>query len=832
MQDDNSVNAQKILNRLIKICIRPSGADSGIASMLSLLGGVFGLSRVVIFEPINNLSLWGRSFEWASEARYVLSHEQDCVACDHGWQPDFSFGTTESFITRLLIYNESLKKALVSSGTLSGVMSIIENSLHEPAAAIFFEQCDGERVFSEEECDFFEIASGVVGQALLRLHAEREARLDSAIISISSKLSEGYSPLINLDVLLKDASLAVGADAALFYLDEHGQTTELDCIGSYCIEEIFAAELGQYFHKLGKNAVYEELLSSGTALKRIGMPVSAGKGFFGTAIILPVSIKAELRGFFVLFHKSLRVWSKKEVSSLLMLSGIFSLSFENSEYLETLLRAEKANRSILNSTLDYVIMIDVKGRIVACNDSFMKSLGDEAVGVIGKDYFSMLPPELDTSYEELLSFMYGKHDNIQLEYFVRDMWYSIHMNKILDGSGRPVACTLFIRDVTKEKNMELELQKSAEAASRANRQKSDFIASISHEIRTPLNIILGHAYLLKNQSNPDSSAAYAENISFAAENLLSIVNNLIDLTRIEEGMVQSVPAKTALRELLERLRSLFLAEAERKGLYIKLEVSDDVPAEIVIDGIHLHQVISNLVSNAIKYTITGGVTISALVNNSVLSVEVSDTGKGIPDDERELVFRKFERGKTEAFSGISGAGLGLSIVHGMVHQMGGFVTLDSEAGKGSRFTVFLPFSLTDEKNTERKVTSWAGKGMRALVVDDNAMNVSLLEEILKAWGIDVETAEDGFGAISKCRIFSFDIIFMDHMMPRLDGVEAAIRLRKKGVKAPIVALTANAVDDYIEKYLEAGMNDALQKPVSPELLEIMLKKYLDCTNKK
>lgn len=397
-----------------------------------------------------------------------------------------------------------------------------------------------------------------------------------------------------------------------------------------------------------------------------------------------------------------------------------------------------------------------------------------------------------------------------------------------------------------------ELEKALIAAEEASMAKSGFVSNMSHEIRTPITAILGMNEMIRRECNDENILSYAEKINSAGVSLLGIISDILDFSKIEAGRMEVVNDKYALASMINDLYNLIRFRAEAKGLAVKVSVDSTLPSVVVGDELKLKQVIANLLTNAIKYTEKGEVTITYKVsamdeeNNRVcLHVDVSDTGIGIHEDEMDKLFVPFDRLDVMRTRSIEGAGLGLTITRQLLHMMGSELKVESIYDRGSSFFFDIwqdisdPAQIGDFDPTSQKYTVrshdddkhvFTAPGKRILVVDDMPMNLQVLSGLLKRSQMIIDTASSGEECINKMGENDYDIVFMDYRMPRMDGIDTLVKLKEnypaKVASTPIVALTASATAGDRDKLLESGFTDFLSKPVVISDMEEVMKKYV------
>ncbi len=392
-----------------------------------------------------------------------------------------------------------------------------------------------------------------------------------------------------------------------------------------------------------------------------------------------------------------------------------------------------------------------------------------------------------------------------------------------------------------------ELQKQKDIADNANEAKSRFLANMSHEIRTPINAVLGMDEMILRESNEKTIRAYASDIMSAGKTLLSLINDILDLSKVEEGKMEIIPVQYDLSSLINDLVNMTHPRAEKKGLKFTVNADEHIPHVLTGDEIRVRQCAMNILTNAVKYTETGEVTLDVFFepkddDHINLGFKVKDTGIGMKEEDMESLFSPYKRIEEKRNRTIEGTGLGMSITRQLLDLMGSELEVHSEYGRGSEFSFVI----------EQEVVKWEELGdystrfndisaasheyhelfhapdAHILVVDDTEMNLTVIQSLLKKTRIKIDTAMSGRDAVRMAADTKYDAVFVDHMMPDMDGIETLKHIRESGEskEVPAVALTANAVSGAREMYLEAGFNDYLSKPVDGERLEHMLYEML------
>ncbi len=406
------------------------------------------------------------------------------------------------------------------------------------------------------------------------------------------------------------------------------------------------------------------------------------------------------------------------------------------------------------------------------------------------------------------------------------------------------------QEIEEQLAMQDELTSALDAAEKASKAKTSFLSNMSHEIRTPITAVLGMNEMIQRESDDENILSYSDNIEKAGTSLLGIINDILDFSKIESGKLELNTAPYETGELITDLYNLVRFRAENKGLLLTFEIDPTLPKALVGDELRLKQVISNLLTNAVKYTERGSVHMEIKREaapddkKAQLYVCVTDTGIGIREEEMENLFNAFDRLDKDRTRTIEGTGLGLSIASKMLSLMGGQISVESTYNVGSSFSFRIAQEIADpapigpfdvkrsihDVHGEKKRTSFTAPDAKLLIVDDTPMNLQVIAGLLKHTGMHIDTASSGSDCVELFDESDYDIVFLDYRMPGLDGIETLRELHrrypKKCEKTPIICLTASAVSGDRERMLEAGFTDYLSKPVNTEKMEDTIRKYL------
>ena len=583
---------------------------------------------------------------------------------------------------------------------------------------------------------------------------------------------------------------------------------------------------------------------------------AAGSSWYGR--------KEKIRDYDIyVFFPAMQVFTMRNVvclSYILIAIVIFTLFRTVRIHMEqeSIMREQKRLQIInaLGQAYSIILLLNIKKNmleVIKFSDGVGHNIRKEDLSnALRKEYIeNMIAPSFQKNYMAFtdISTMESRlkeHDSIScISQTIKGAWMrSMIVPQKCDEKGNLSTVLLAISDVTEEKEHELEqdriLRNALSSAEHANRAKTAFLNNMSHDIRTPMNAIIGFTSLAaEHLDDREIIRDYLEKISTSGKHLLSLINDVLDMSRIESGSVKIEKTNVYLPDVLEDLKTIILESVHAKQQKLLIKMQDVVHEDIITDKLRLTQVLLNIISNAVKFTPVGG-TIHILVEEkasqkagyAVYSFCIKDNGIGMSKEFQEHVFDSFARERTVTESGITGTGLGMAITKNIVDLMGGTIHLTSKQGEGSEFIVTLECELANKTvqdkqsscpKAEKKHLDYSGK--KVLLVEDNELNREIATEILKSLGLKVDCAADGMEAVeimSSEAGNQYDMIFMDIQMPKMDGYTATREIRTlkdmKKANVPIIAMTANAFDEDRKKAIKAGMNGHIAKPIDVNVI--------------
>lgn len=515
----------------------------------------------------------------------------------------------------------------------------------------------------------------------------------------------------------------------------------------------------------------------------------------------------------------------------LVLSGVVILVWSRKVYDFSSL----ASGILLDSMSDGVIAIDKHERIVSYNPAAAAIFQDLNISVVGKHV-----EEVNGFPKNILG------EDVREEFSLNDRFYQGHVKEVLDKYGEKKGYVILLLDMTDTRNYIEEITRVREQAEQANIAKSAFLANMSHEIRTPMNAIIGLSDIIMEESKGRRVYGYTCDIKASANNLLALINDILDLSKVEAGKMELVSAEYHVKAMVKEVLNMMDIVASQHGLMVESEFDMTIPCCYLGDESRIKQILVNLLNNALKFTKKGHVKISVsgvqgeTEDTERLIFRVEDTGCGIREEDLEKIFENFKQLDSKRSRSAEGTGLGLSITRHLAELMQGTVKVESVYGEGSTFTVEIlqkiadarPLSEVPEPEATPEVTlePFTVKDYKVMVVDDNLINRKVARSFLQTYGIEITEAESGMEAIELVHRTQFDIIFMDHMMPLMDGIEAVQKIRsdcgENGRLPVIIALTANAMEGVRENFLANGFQDFITKPLDRRAMHMVLLRWI------
>jgi PAS domain S-box-containing protein len=511
-------------------------------------------------------------------------------------------------------------------------------------------------------------------------------------------------------------------------------------------------------------------------------------------------------------------------------------------------RLDQVLASILGIATEGIIVLDSTMRIVVFSEGAEAIFGYRAVEVLGRNIEILVPEDRRGAHQrhvtrfrsgtESSRAMLARSDIEGLRKDGRIVPIEVGLSRLATGKDR--LFTAIVRDVTERREAEAALNRAVREATAANDAKSAFLAQMSHEIRTPLNGVLGMAQAIAREELAPRQQERLRVLRESGEALLAILNDILDISRIESGRMTLEDVEFDVGELAHSVRETFSAVATQKGLAFSVSVTPGAAGVYRGDPLRLRQILSNLVSNALKFTDSGAVKVTLSASDGDLVATVEDSGIGIPPDVLQRLFTKFEQGDASMSRRYGGTGLGLAICRDLAALMGGDISVESVMGEGATFCLRLPLprvlsprrAAPPAPSAAAAAISPADRPLRLLVAEDNLTNQAVIRAMLEVVHIEPDVVADGQAAIEAWQDGHWDLILMDVQMPRMDGVTATSVIRRREAaeglsRTPIIALTANAMEDQVREYRQAGMDLVVTKPIRAEELFAALSAILE-----
>jgi len=496
--------------------------------------------------------------------------------------------------------------------------------------------------------------------------------------------------------------------------------------------------------------------------------------------------------------------------------------------------------NVVDNVKEIIYEIDLNGNFIYLNSSWEKTTGYKVSESIGGHFTSFFKNIDEQDLPGLISLQNVKSEAVSRLFRTTEngvtRWFDLSASLTLDENNNPKGYIGTIVDVTSLKEAELELIE-------ANKVKDNFLSSMSHEMRTPLNAVIGISNILLMDNPKVEQLENLNALKFSSNHLLNLINDILDYSKLKIGKIKLYNENFNLREIVTGLEKSFSYYAQDKGLDFIFDIDDNIPKYVIGDSLRLSQILTNLLNNAIKFTLKGSVSchislLDSSESKTRIEFKIKDTGIGISDKNIDKIFERFTQAEDHTTRKFGGTGLGLSIITKLLELLGSELNLDTKLDEGSTFSFTLDFDrseLVESKviaSLENKQVDI--KGLKVLIVEDNTMNVLVLKKYFKKWGVISQVAKNGAIAVEKIQNDSYDLVLMDLQMPVMDGYTASKSIRNLKNKIfkeiPIIALSASVSNEVNEKVRASGMTAYLSKPFNPQKLISMIAAYC-CSNK-
>jgi two-component system sensor histidine kinase/response regulator len=654
-----------------------------------------------------------------------------------------------------------------------------------------------------------------------------------------------------LQALIIRAGQLSNAPHGFIYLLEPGQT-EMECkVGVGVLSQMVGSR-----RKPGQGLT-GEVWRTGQPLAVVDHDAWPGRsetfpvGLLGAIMAVPLKSGPQVVGVIGLAYgpESEATFGAQEVELLSRFAQLASVALDNARLYSATQESERRLTDIINFMPDPTLVIDAKGRVIAWSRAMEEMTGIPAQEMLGKGDYEYAIPFYGERRPVLLDLVLLSREELQQKYAGIKTKGSVlvaetYVPSLKDGGrylyatasalhnaqGDVVGAIETIRDITDRKNAEIELQKAKEAAEAATQAKSDFLANMSHEIRTPMNAVIGMAHLALQTELTPKQEDYLRKIQRSAHSLLGIINDILDFSKIEAGKMELESVDFSLDEVLDNVSTMMGVKIHEKELEFLLDTSRDVPLALVGDPLRVGQVLINLCNNAVKFTEQGEIVVSTRVKEKgehsvTLQFSVRDTGIGLTEEQKGRLFQAFSQADMSTTRKYGGTGLGLTICRRLVEMMGGTIWVESEPGKGSEFFFTATFGLARKVARKRLEPALDLRGMRVLVVEDNASSREILQTLLESMTFEVSavaSAEEGIAELEKeAKSHAYKLVVMDWKMPGMDGIRACeVIKRHAGIpaKPKMIIVTAYGREEVMQRSAKVGVDGFLLKPVSQSML--------------
>ena len=689
------------------------------------------------------------------------------------------------------------------------------------------------------------------GRRIIDAHYRQQVVLNDILMSLHD------SDLDNaLQIILDRTGQYLDTSRALLFKDSPDHKT-CKIVYEWCNQDITSVMALDYSitYETGMPEIYIALQTTGNLIINFGeIPENCKEEFDAEGLVASAIFAVYLGGEhygFVCFDDCVveRCWDDDTVRFLKNISNLISTVVARQDAAQKLAQNRKTYETVLDNVDSYIFVTKPgAAEMIFANRAFRHIFGDECIGRSAADCVCPGCPGFVLPAPEALRT--GEPDEYP-EFFCERCgeWLAVSAEEItwVDGekvwlfncynitSKKLFADTLEARIEERTRELTLmteEANAAKEKAEDAALAKSQFLANMSHEIRTPMNAILGLSELLSEAALAPVQLEHVKNIRRSSTILLNIINDILDLSKLEAKRLSLIKVHYSLKQTVDHICSLARGLTDAKGIRFLFEATEPLSIYLFGDDIRLRQVLINILSNAVKFTNAGFVKLHVNIAADQIAFAITDTGMGIKDEDISLIFESFSQSVIHKNRYIQGTGLGLPICKSLVDLMGGFIAVTSEYGKGSTFTVTLPKVFGEESQIESETVTEVNleaPTARVLVVDDIDVNLYVVEAILESYGLQTDLALSGKEALELVQEKDFDLLFMDHMMPVMDGIETAKAIRALGGKyrtIPIIILTANVMEEARAMFREEGMDDFLAKPLESNKMTAILEKWL------